>query len=112
MDKVKRICFLQYNLEGGGAERKVCTLANYFASKGIQTEIGLFGVNAVAYQLDKNVKVTYLRRDNFEYRSQGEKIGYKIKKFFQSLFAYAGGAVAFIGKLIHIKKLQNMKKRN
>ena len=63
------ICFLQYDLRGGGAERKVCTLANYFARQGRRVEIGLFGRNEVAYPLDPRIRVTYIRRDSFEYRS-------------------------------------------
>ena len=70
MEHKQRICFLQYNLQGGGAERKVCTLANYFAAQGHQVEIGLFGVNTVAYQLDQRVHVTFLRRENYEYKNK------------------------------------------
>lgn len=103
---VNHICFLQYNLEGGGAERKVCTLANYFASKGINVEIGLFGVNKVAYDLDDKVKVTYLRRENFEYKSVFEKFRYTLRRFLQSVFAFFGGAIAILGRILKIKKLQ------
>lgn len=77
----KHICFLQYNLRGGGAERKVCTLANYFAAQGYQVEIGLFGVNMVAYELAPSVKVTFLRREFYEYRSGREKMVFGIKSF-------------------------------
>lgn len=73
------LVFLQYNLQGGGAERKICTLANYFTEQGHFVEIGLFGVNEVAYQLDERVKVTFLRRSCFEYKSNTEKRLYKIK---------------------------------
>ena len=108
MNNIKRICFLQYNLEGGGAERKVCTLANFFASKGINVEIGLFGVNAVEYRLDEKVKVTYLRRENYEYNSIFEKIGYRIRKFFQSVIAAFGSVASFFGKILRFKKLQSV----
>lgn len=79
MEHKQRICFLQYNLQGGGAERKVCTLANYFAAQGHQVEIGLFGVNTVAYQLDQRVHVTFLRRENYEYKNKAEKRRYLMK---------------------------------
>ena len=69
------ICFLQYDLRGGGAERKVCTLANYFVSRGKTVDIGLFGKNMVAYAVDPRVNITYIRRDSFEYRNEAEKRG-------------------------------------
>ena len=72
MDKPD-ICFLQYDLRGDGAERKVCTLANYFVSRGKTVDIGLFGKNTVAYAVDPRVNVTYIRRDSFEYRNEVEK---------------------------------------
>ena len=74
------ICFLQYNLRGGGAERKVCTLANYFAEQGHRVEIGLFGVNTVAYSLHPDIRLTFLRRENYEYRSTLEKLLFSAKK--------------------------------
>ena len=57
-----KICFLQYSLCGGGAERKVCTLANHFVNNGYDVEIGLFGKNIVAYDLDSRVKVVFIDR--------------------------------------------------
>lgn len=79
MNKKLHICFLQYDLRGGGAERKVCTLANYFASCGHTVEIGLFGTNNVAYRLDEKIKVTFIRRNNFEYKNKAGKAIYKLK---------------------------------
>ena len=76
MDKPD-ICFLQYDLRGGGAERKVCTLANYFVSRGKTVDIGLFGKNTVAYAVDPRVNVTYIRRDSFEYRNCGKNRFYQ-----------------------------------
>ena len=75
MDKPD-ICFLQYDLRGDGAERKVCTLANYFVSRGKTVDIGLFGKNTVAYAVDPRVNVTYIRRDSFEYRNEVAHPGY------------------------------------
>ena len=90
MDKPD-ICFLQYDLRGGGAERKVCTLANYFASQGRNVEIGLFGRNEVAYPLDPRIRVTYIRRDSFEYRSHaGESYHTFRKGVFGALCGIAG----------------------
>ena len=97
MDRKLHICFIQYNLAGGGAERKVCTLANYFAAQGHRVEVGLIGVNEVAYHLDKAVKVTFLRRENYEYRSGSEKAVYAIKS--AAVKATAGLAGLFSKKL-------------
>ncbi len=77
MGEKSKICFLQYNLQGGGAERKVCTLANFFVEKGYNVEIGLFGRNIVAYELDKCVKLTFIDRSTYEYQGSFEKWGFK-----------------------------------
>ncbi|MBR3508978.1 MAG: glycosyltransferase [Lachnospiraceae bacterium] len=77
MGEKSKICFLQYNLQGGGAERKVCTLANFFVEKGYNVEIGLFGRNIVAYELDKRVKLTFIDRSTYEYQGSFEKWGFK-----------------------------------
>lgn len=69
----QKICFLQYDLRGGGAERKVCTLANYFVSKGYTVEIGLFGSTCQAYTLDEKVRVVFINRENYEYKNSIEK---------------------------------------
>ena len=89
------ICFLQYDLRGGGAERKVCTLANYFASQGRRVEIGLFGRNEVAYPLDPRVRVTYIRRDSFEYRSHAGETYHAVRK---GIYAAACGIAGLAGK--------------
>ena len=82
----KPICFLQYDLRGGGAERKVCTLANYFASQGHLVEVGLFGKNNVAYELDKRVRVTYICRDTYQYKNDIEKLRYRLAVIMQKCF--------------------------
>ena len=97
------ICFLQYNLQGGGAERKVCTLANYFVSQGHKVEIGLFGVNQVAYKLDSRVEVVFLRRKNFEYHGIIEKYLFNIRKALQSLLLLCISLLEFILKQINPK---------
>ena len=90
MDKPD-ICFLQYNLRGGGAERKVCTLANFFASQGRNVEIGLFGKNEVAHPLDPRIRVTYIRRESFAYRSHaGESYHTFRKGVFEAVCGIAG----------------------
>ncbi len=83
---LKKICFMQYNLLGGGAERRVCTLANYFVEKGYPVDIGLYGVPDVAYELDPRVKVTFIRRNTYEYRNALERLGYQLEVFFQNTF--------------------------
>jgi len=83
-----KICFLQYSLAGGGAERKVCTLADYFASQGHDVEIGLFGKNIIKYDVSDKVKVTFIRRDTYQYNSVFEKAGFVIKRFLQNALVY------------------------
>ena len=85
MEHKQHICFLQYNLQGGGAERKVCTLANYFAAQGHTVEVGLFGANNIAYPLDERIKVTFLRRENYEYRSNVETCIYTVRSILLQL---------------------------
>ena len=84
----QHICFIQYNLRGGGAERKVCTLANFFAENGYEVEIGLFGRNIVAYELDNRVKLTFIDRCTYEYKNWIEKLGYALR--FGCISAVAG----------------------
>lgn len=109
MEHKLHICFLQYNLLGGGAERKVCTLANYFAAQGHEVEIGLFGVNEVAYQLDDRVKVTFLRRMNYEYKNQAEKRIYKIK---QGCLNAVGGLLKIVSRKAGLKFQKHFEKIN
>ncbi len=118
---MKKVCFIQHNLGGGGAERRVATLSNYFVSLGYSVDIGLFGKPVVAYDLDPKVKLTYICRDNFEYRSKIEKFFYKIKITLQnSFFVFPIFVFERILKFFHIKdsgafseKIKNhLKKRN
>ena len=95
MNKKMHICFLQYSLRGGGAERKVCTLANYFASCGHTVEIGLFGANDIAYKLDEMVKVTFIRRNSFEYKNKAGKAVYKLKS---GVTSAAGSVLSAVNK--------------
>ena len=74
----KKVCFLQYDLRGGGAERKVCTLANYFAKQKYSVEIGLFGRATQAYRLESQVKVAFINRESYEYHGWVEKVGYRV----------------------------------
>ncbi len=85
----KRICFLQYSLRGGGAERKVCTLANHFVNNGYDVEIGLFGKNIVAYDLDNRVKVIFVDRSSYQYRGWAEKAKYVLSKISSKCFVLA-----------------------
>ena len=78
-NKRTKICFLQYSLVGGGAERKVCTLANYFTKCGYEVEIGLFGRNIIAYELDKRVRVTFIDRSTYEYKNHMERCIYMLR---------------------------------
>ena len=88
-----KICFLQYNLGGGGAERKVCTLANYFVNHGYQVEIGLFGVNEVAYELDSKIKLTFIDRNSFEYKSNLERISYNLIEKIEGIIIGLSGLI-------------------
>lgn len=95
MGEKRKICFLQYNLQGGGAERKVCTLANFFVAKGYDVEIGLFGRNIVAYELDERVKLTFIDRSTYEYWGDLERICYKIVS---CCLSAAGSALSLFSK--------------
>ncbi len=89
--KKPKICFLQYSLRGGGAERKVCTLANYFANQGYDVEIGLFGINETAYTLDDRVNVTFIDRVSYEYKNGIEKVCFQCKEKLESLLTFVSG---------------------
>ena len=108
MDKPD-ICFLQYDLRGGGAERKVCTLANFFASQGRNVEIGLFGRNEVAYPLDPRIRVTYIRRDSFAYRSHA---GESYHTFRKGVFAAACRIAGLAGKKWRSRLEGRLRKRD
>ncbi len=82
---MKKVCFIQHNLGGGGAERRIATLSNYFVKLGYSVDIGLYGKPVVAYDLDPKVNLTYICRDTFEYRSKLEKLLYNIKRVFQNI---------------------------
>ncbi len=109
MEHKWHICFLQYNLQGGGAERKICTLANYFAAQGHQVEIGLFGVDTVAYQLDQRVNVTFLRRKNYEYQSKSERRLYSIKA---GSLKIASGLISIVNKKAALRVQKHFDKIN
>jgi len=105
-----KICFLQYSLGGGGAERKVCTLANYFVNQGHFVEIGLFGQNRIAYDLDERVKLTFINRESYEYKNDFEKVLYKCRASVENMITSAAGILGdqfrerFAG---HYKKKNN-----
>ena len=103
------ICFLQYDLRGGGAERKVCTLANTFARQGRRVEIGLFGRNEVAYPLDPRIRVTYIRRDSFEYRSHAGETWHVCRK---GIYAAACGIAGLAGKKWRDRLENHFRKRD
>ncbi|MBQ7257596.1 MAG: glycosyltransferase [Abditibacteriota bacterium] len=83
---MKKICFLQYDLSGGGAERKVCTLANYFVSKGYTVDIGIFGEEVVAYDLDERVNLTFINRETMEFKNAFERYSYAFRCAMEEVF--------------------------
>lgn len=107
---MKNICFIQYDLQGGGAERKACTLANYFVSKGYNVEVGLYGKNFIAYDLDPKIKVTLINRDSFIYSNNAEKFLYKSKVFIQNNFVIK--PLSFVSKKISGKLKNHFDKEN
>lgn len=80
MNSKRHVCFIQYSLIGGGAERKVCTLANFFAAHGYEVEIGLFARNIVAYDLDERVKLSFIDRRSYRYKNRFEKFRYRMER--------------------------------
>lgn len=75
----KSICFIQDGLGGGGAEHVICNLANRFVTDGYSVEIGIYGYDTIAYELDKRVVVTKIDRDHYAYKSKSEKLWYSFQ---------------------------------
>ncbi len=71
-----RIGFVIGGIKGGGAERVVCNLANYFVMNNDSVEIVSF-TSGENYGLDKRVAVYYLDRDC----TSGSRFANKIKKY-------------------------------
>lgn len=52
-----KIVFVMPNMGGGGSERVVANLANYYVNNGYEVDILLFSGNDVAYELDSRIGV-------------------------------------------------------
>lgn len=61
---MKTVFFIT-SLGGGGAERVVCNLSNYLHSKAEDVSISAIRGGAATYNLDANIKVTYLQEDYY-----------------------------------------------
>ena len=53
----KKICFISAGLAGGGMERALTNLANYFAKEGHNVSIINLFITEQFYDIDKNIKV-------------------------------------------------------
>lgn len=51
------VLFMIHSLQGGGAERMVVRLANYYAQMGHEISIGLFDLNDFAYEVDSRIRI-------------------------------------------------------
>lgn len=72
---MKKIFFVLPSMEGGGAERVVSVLSNYFANKEYEVSICLFNRNLVEYNLDDKVVI------NTEFIRNNSGISKKISRF-------------------------------
>ncbi len=68
-----KIAFLCYNLRGGGAERMVSRLANAMAESGHETDIYLFDIKGICYEISEKVHI-YAVGDDFQYRQYWKRI--------------------------------------
>lgn len=61
--KQTKVLFLLYSLATGGAERRISSIANYLAGKGVEIQIALLDSPQVSYALNPQIKVVYLGAD-------------------------------------------------
>ncbi|MGB4205644.1 MAG: glycosyltransferase family 4 protein [Bacteroidales bacterium] len=59
VSRVKKICFISHGLEGGGMERALVSLANYFAEKGHQIAIINIYRTGVFFDLNPTIKLIW-----------------------------------------------------
>ncbi len=106
--RVKKICFISHGLEGGGMERALVSLANYFAEKNHQIAIiniyrtGVFfdlnpSIKLIWPQFDRNNKlfyvirlIPYLRREIINFKPDS------ILSFGETFNAYSVLATRFL----------------
>lgn len=60
--KIKKVMFIVSSLTSGGAERVISELSNNFSERGIEVSILLISHNAVAYDLNPNIKLILLKK--------------------------------------------------
>ncbi|MCR4650598.1 MAG: glycosyltransferase [Lachnospiraceae bacterium] len=60
MQKPDNIIFVTITMAGGGTERVISVLANYYAEQGIDVGILMIGGDSVAYQLDSRIEILSL----------------------------------------------------
>lgn len=84
---MKKICFIMPNMSGGGAQRVVSLLANYFASKKYEVCLLLLKSNVVEYNIDSNVNIndSYVNR-NLNAMKQIKIIREKMKTNHDTIF--------------------------
>ncbi|WP_431198577.1 hypothetical protein ACQ86K_19320 [Mucilaginibacter sp. P19] len=79
--------FIIPSLKGGGAERVIISLANYFNKNNFQSVLISLNNDVPAYEIDDDVKVFYLtdrQKSSFIYRL------YHIAETFLNLSSYCG----------------------
>lgn len=59
-DSIKKIIFVTISMTGGGTERVIATLSNYWIKNGKKVSILMIGGDDIAYELDEKIEVKSL----------------------------------------------------
>lgn len=60
MNDKKQVVFVTISMAGGGTEKVITTLANYWSSKGNSVSIFMIGGDEVVYELSENIEIKQL----------------------------------------------------
>lgn len=60
---MKRVVFINYTLNFGGAERYISHLANFMSKNNVQVFIILLDNSPIKYDLDENIKIIQPSKD-------------------------------------------------
>ena len=69
----KKVMFLLYSLNVGGAERRAMTLAGEMAARGVETQIVMLDNPGVAFDVDPRVKLVYLHKKGAAFDTANSK---------------------------------------
>lgn len=77
-----KMCFITATMAGGGTERVIAALSNYFVKKGNDVTILMTAGNTVEYELNENVKVIQIGNETGGAISGRLQRIYSLRKFF------------------------------